>query len=155
MPADETFAARALVDGKAKGELLVLEAPLSFWGGLDPVTGLIIDRRHPQSGVCVSNHVLAMPGGRGSSSSSTVLAEAIRLGTAPAAIILFEEDPIVVLGAVVAELLYGRVVPVVSMPVTREVFHDGRSVSIEGSVVRISVDVIRDDSREGTAHRSG
>jgi predicted aconitase with swiveling domain len=56
-----------------------------------------------------------MPSGRGSSSSSSVLAEAIRLGTAPAGIVLREPDPIVVLGAVVARELYGVELPVVAL----------------------------------------
>jgi len=57
-----------------------------------------------------------MPFGRGSSSSSTVLAEAIRLGTAPAAIVLLEPDPILALGAIVAKELYGRALPIVVEP---------------------------------------
>lgn len=105
--------ARALVPGEAVGEALVLSEPLSFWGGIDPVTGEIVDVHHPQHGVNVAGRVLVMPGGRGSSSSSSVLAEAIRLGTAPAAIVLLEPDPIVALGAIVARELYGVAVPVV------------------------------------------
>jgi len=104
---------RTLVTGQASGPALVLEAPLSFWGGIDPVTGVLVDGHHPQHGARVSGTVLVMPSGRGSSSSSTVLAEAVRLGTAPAAIVLREPDPIVALGAVVARELYGTSVPVV------------------------------------------
>jgi predicted aconitase with swiveling domain len=93
----------------------MLDAPLSFWGGVDPGTGSIIDRRHPQCGESIAGHVLAMRGGRGSSSSSTVLAEAIRRRTGPAAIILRELDEIVVLGAFVASILYDRRVPVIQV----------------------------------------
>lgn len=93
-------------------EILVLSEPLSFWGGLDPSTGLIIDEHHPQRGECVTGKVLKMPHGRGSSSSPSVLAEALRLGTGPAAIILQHNDPIVWLGAYVAHLLYGIICPV-------------------------------------------
>jgi predicted aconitase with swiveling domain len=91
----------------------VLSEPLSFWGGLDPASGLIVDRRHPQSGSLVTGRMLVMPSGRGSSSSSSVLAEAIRLGTAPAAVLLGEADPITALGALVARELYGNGLPVV------------------------------------------
>ncbi|HLA92113.1 MAG TPA: DUF126 domain-containing protein, partial [Actinomycetota bacterium] len=76
--------ARTLVAGEATGEVLVLEEPLSFWGGIDPATGVVIDVHHPQRGANVAGTILVMPGGRGSSSSSSVLAEAIRAGTAPA-----------------------------------------------------------------------
>jgi uncharacterized protein len=92
---------------------MVLDQPLSLWGGIDPEAGTIIDRRHPQAGASVTGRVLVMPFGRGSSSSSTVLAESIRVNTAPSAIVLLEPDPILALGAAVAHELYGRSVPVV------------------------------------------
>lgn len=88
-------------------EPLVLTEPLSFWGGVDPLTGVIIDVRHPQVGEVVSGRVLMMPAGRGSSSSASVLAEMIRLGTAPLRMVLDQPDPILMLGAWVAEELYG------------------------------------------------
>lgn len=108
---------RVLVAGEARGPVLLLDQPLSFWGGLEPDNGRIIDRRHPQHGEAVTGTVLVMPGGRGSSSSSTVLAEAIRLGTAPAAIVLTVPDDIIVLGCIVAQELYGIVVPVLLLDV--------------------------------------
>jgi uncharacterized protein len=105
--------ARTLVAGTAHGRALVLDQPLSFWGGVDPATGDIIDVRHPQHGANVAGRILVMPSGRGSSSSSSVLAEAIRAGTAPAAIVLREADPILALGAIVARELFGTTIPVV------------------------------------------
>jgi predicted aconitase with swiveling domain len=105
--------ARTLVAGTARGAALVLDEPLSFWGGIEPATGEVIDVRHPQRGADVSGRVLIMPSGRGSSSSSSVLAECVRAGTAPAAIVLVEPDPILALGAIVARELYGRTIPVV------------------------------------------
>jgi hypothetical protein len=105
--------ARTLVPGTAVGPALVLDEPLSFWGGIDPETGDVVDVRHPQHGANVVDRILVMPSGRGSSSSSSVLAEAIRVGTAPAAIVLGEADPILALGAIVARELYGKVTPVV------------------------------------------
>jgi len=97
------------------GTALVLDEPLSLWGGMDPATGLIIDARHPQRGESVSGRVLVMASGRGSSSSASVLAEAVRAGTAPAAILLGEPDLILAIGSAVAEELYGVRVPVVVM----------------------------------------
>jgi predicted aconitase with swiveling domain len=98
---------------------LVLDEPLSLWGGIDPASGDIIDVHHPQHGANVSGRVLVMPGGRGSSSSASVLAEAVRAGTAPAAIVLGEPDLILSIGSAVAEELYGRRVPVVVLPADR------------------------------------
>ena len=104
---------RPLLPGNAEGRALVLDEPLSLWGGYDPATGEIIDRRHPQSGENAAGRVLVMPVGKGSSSASSVLAEAIRAGTAPRAIVLAEPDDIVLLGAMVAEELYGVTCPVI------------------------------------------
>jgi predicted aconitase with swiveling domain len=86
---------------------LTLSEPLSFWGGIDPETGRIIDANHPQVGESISGKILRMPHSRGSSSSPSVLAESLRLGTGPIAIVLEEPDPMVVLGALVARMLYG------------------------------------------------
>ena len=101
-----------LAPGRGGGAPLLLEEPLSFWGGLDPTTGRIIDRWHPQAGARVAGRVLMMPEGRGSSSGSATLAEAIRLGVGPAAILLLKRDAIVIVGALVAAELYGRLHPV-------------------------------------------
>jgi len=92
---------------------LVLAEGLSLWGGMDPATGELIDAHHPQRGAILSGRVVVMPSARGSSSSASVLAEAVRAGTAPAAIVLGEPDLILAIGAAVAEELYGVRVPVV------------------------------------------
>ncbi|UXN62991.1 DUF126 domain-containing protein [Phyllobacterium sp. A18/5-2] len=93
-----------LVEGQgAKGEALVLTAPISFWGGVNPKTGLIADVRHPQHGVSISGKVLCLPGTIGSSSAAAVLLELVSAGLAPAAIILHEPDAILLLGLVVAQ----------------------------------------------------
>jgi predicted aconitase with swiveling domain len=102
-----------LVPGSAEGPLLVLDAPLSLWGGLDPATGTVADARHPQHGLSIAGRILVMAGGRGSSSSSTILAETARVGTAPAAIVLTVPDPVLVAGAIVANRLYGTCIPIV------------------------------------------
>ena len=107
-----TFDAVTLVPGAASGSALRLDEPLSFWGGLDSATGTVIDRRHPQWGVSVVGRILLMSGGRGSSSGSATLAEALRLGNGPAAILMLERDAIVVVGAMVAVELYGLACPV-------------------------------------------
>ena len=101
-----------LISGAAEGAPLRLDEPLSFWGGFDPATGLVIDRWHPQKGACLQGRVMMMPAARGSSSGSAALAEAIRLGTAPVAILLLARDAIVIVGAMVAAELYGRACPV-------------------------------------------
>jgi predicted aconitase with swiveling domain len=90
-----------------------MREPLSFWGGLDAASGAIIDRRHPQVGETVAGRILVMEAGRGSSSGSSVLAEAIRLATGPSGIVLLTRDAIVTVGAMVGVELYRRSCPVV------------------------------------------
>ena len=107
---------------EVRGRALVLAEPLSLWGGMDPATGDVIDGHHPQHGANLRGRVVVMPSARGSSSSASVLAEAVRVGTAPAAIVIGEPDLILSIGAAVAEELYGVVVPVVVV-VDPEVLH--------------------------------
>jgi predicted aconitase with swiveling domain len=109
-----TRPARRLAVGEADAPALVLSEPLGFWGGVDAGTGRIVDGRHPEYGERISGRVLVMPAARGSSSSSSVLAESIRRGTGPAAIVLRTPDPILVVGALVAEALYGMRCPIVA-----------------------------------------
>jgi len=108
----------ALVDGEATGRCVLLREPLSFWGGFDVQCGKIIERSHADVGAVLTGGILLMSGGKGSSSSASVLAEAIRIGTAPSAIILLHRDLVVALGCIVASELYGMDVPVVLADVT-------------------------------------
>ena len=107
--------ARILNKGSAQGEVLALDAPLSFWGAFDPRSGLIIDVHHPQKGKRLSGMILMMRETRGSGTAPGGMAEAIRLGTAPAAIILVKPDINLTVGAMVAETLYGRGCPIVAV----------------------------------------
>lgn len=96
-------AAELLVPGNAGiGEALVLTAPISFWGGVDPRSGTIIDVRHPERGASIAGKVLFIPATVGSSTASTILLELVHCGKAPAAIVLDKPDAILLLGLVVA-----------------------------------------------------
>jgi predicted aconitase with swiveling domain len=125
--------------GEAEGEALVFSQPLSFWGGIDAETGDIIDHSHPGLGQNVAGRILVMPSGRGSSSSSSVLAEAIRRGTAPAGILMERPDPILAVGAIVAEFLYGISMPLVVCDIGGIVSGDRIAIGIPengGAIVR-------------------
>jgi predicted aconitase with swiveling domain len=104
---------KPVVAGEAEGCALVSKEPLSFWGGICPRTGEIIDRRHERSGAIVTGRVFVFPQGRGSSTSSATLLESIKTGVAPAAIINLKVDPILALGSIVADELYHQVIPIV------------------------------------------
>ena len=122
---------RVLSPGEASGNALVLVEPLSLWGGLDPATGELIDAHHPQRGAQLASQVLVMPGGRGSSSSSSTLAEAARAGHAPAGFLLGGPDLILAIGAAVVTELYRQRIPVVVLAANDlAAIPDGAAVSI-------------------------
>lgn len=104
--------------GAATGPALVLPSPLSFWGGVDPGTGVIIDKTQAACGTSLAGRVLVMPSGRGSSSSSSVFAEVIRNGLGPIAIVMARPDPIITAGAIVARSLYGIVCPILTADIS-------------------------------------
>jgi cis-L-3-hydroxyproline dehydratase len=104
---------QAVARGSARGQALAADALLSFWGGFDPETGVIIDRRHPLVGELASGRVLVIPSGRGSCSGSGVLLESIHNGTAPAAIVTSRIDPVIGLGCILGDELYSSHPPLV------------------------------------------
>jgi predicted aconitase with swiveling domain len=110
------FQGQPVTAGSARGQAIAADVPLSFWGGFDPETGVIIDRRHPLVGHLATGRVLVIPSGRGSCSGSGVLLEAIRNGTAPAAIITSRLDPVISLGCILGDELYASHPPMVVIP---------------------------------------
>ena len=103
-------AGRVLIAGDASGPLLRLAAPISFWGGVGPTSGEIVDPRHPDRGRSIAGRVLAVPATIGSSSSSAVMLELVRTGCAPAALLLGTVDAILTLGVIAArEMGYGTI----------------------------------------------
>jgi predicted aconitase with swiveling domain len=102
------FRGEVIVGRQAHGSALVADVPLSFWGGFDPEQGTIIDWRHPLIGEVAANRILVLPSGRGSCSGSGVLFEAIHNELAPEAIILSHIDPIIGLGCILGQEVYGR-----------------------------------------------
>jgi len=93
----------------------VSHEPLSFWGGYDYRTGEIIDRRHPLSGRIAAGRVLAVPFARGSSTTTAVLLESVRAGTAPAAILTTGVDSFFALASIVADEMYAKPIPLIAL----------------------------------------
>ena len=106
---------KPVISGKASGIALVSSEPLSFWGGYDWKSGEITDRRHPLSGENARGKVLVVPFTRGSSTTTAVLLEAIREGTAPAAIVTTATDFFFALASVVAGELYEKSFPLIAL----------------------------------------
>jgi len=143
-------AAKAYAPGEAEGLALVLVQELSFWGGVEVETGNIIDHSHPDLGRNVAGRILVMPSGRGSSSSSSVLAEAIRLGTGPLGIVLARPDPILTVASLVAQSLYGVRCPVVVCALDGFATGDRLRISAAGTgaaQVEVLAPPVRDQER--------
>ena len=94
------------------GPLMRSSESLSFWGGIDPTTGTVIDHSHPLVGQCVTDTILCLPSGRGSCTASQVLLELILNGIAPKAILLRDRDGLVAVGALIAEEVFGVSLPI-------------------------------------------
>lgn len=101
---------RVIIDGEAQGELLLLSQPISFWGGVDPATGIICQPAHPQYQQSIAGKILALPGTIGSSSSSAVMLELLYNKHAPLGLLLQTPDAILSLGVIVSrEMNYGEI----------------------------------------------
>jgi hypothetical protein len=140
-----TLDRRAVIPGKAEGIALVSDEPISFWGGYDYHTGEIIDRRHPLAGSIAAGRILAVPFTRGSSTTTAVLLEAIRAGTAPAAILTTGIDSFFALASIVADEMYGKPIPIVAL--AREEFMQLQN----GQRLRVTTDgkVVPSESTSG------
>ena len=133
---------KPIVPGEVEGEALVSTEPLSFWGGYDHRTGEIIDRRHPLSGAIAAGRILAVPFTRGSSTTTAVLLETVRAGTAPAAILTTGVDTFFALASFVADALYRKPIPVIAL--TREDFASLKTgerlhIGKDGSISRLGI----------------
>ncbi|RLE45754.1 MAG: hypothetical protein DRJ31_10830 [Candidatus Methanomethylicota archaeon] len=93
---------RMISKGFAEGEALVSPEPISFFGGIDPKTSVVIDKKHPLKGVCIKDKILIFPTGKGSTVGSYVIYQLKLNKVAPKGIICKEADPVVAVGAIIA-----------------------------------------------------
>jgi len=128
-----SFKGRVIKEGKAAGEALVSPAPIGFLGGVDPESGLIVERGHPLEGQCIGKRVLVFPTGKGSTVGSYTLYRLARNRLAPAAIINVESEPIVAVGAIISEI------PMVDQIDISDI-RSGDWVVIDGEVVTVERD---------------
>lgn len=123
----ETLKCRIISRGQAKGEALVSSHPISFLGGLDPLTGLVIDSKHELNGKNIKDKILIIPGGKGSTVGSYVIFQMAKSKTAPKAIVCLKAEPIIATGAIMAEI-----------PMVDQI--DGDIMSLVSSGMEIEVD---------------
>ena len=123
--------AHVLIAGEAQGEVLALTHPISFWGGVNPRTGDIIDARHPERGQNIAGKILALPAMIGSSSAAAVMLELIHAGKAPKALIMPDPDAILLLGVIVAQEMEWPICPAFALDKESQRALHGKTIKIE------------------------
>ncbi len=138
--------ARSILAGAAEGPVIATTEALSFWGGVDPATGRVIDVHHPLHGICLTGGVLFMPTSRGSCTGSGVLLDLILTGRAPSALVFCEAEDVLTLGALVAAEMFDRALPVIRLDAENfarfsraaHVRIDGNSIEADGLSLAIA-----------------
>jgi len=126
----EQLKGRIIYKGKAEGEALVTSMPISFYGGVDPNTGIVLEKGHELHGQSVKGKILVFPQGKGSTVGSYTLYRMKKNGTAPAGIINKECETIVAVGAIISEIIC---VDKIDVPKIKT----GNKISIENDLVTI------------------
>jgi predicted aconitase with swiveling domain len=126
---------RGCATGEFEGEIVVSAQPFGFWQGLDPQTGVVIDKRHDCCGTSIKGKAFAFPSGRGSTGTPGIFLEAVRNGCAPAAIVNGASEPMIIMCALLAEAFFHVAIPVVEVPgaLPHEVLRTGDRVRVNGS----------------------
>ncbi len=132
---EEIIKARKISKGIAEGEVLISTEPISFYGGVDPNTGIVVEKGHPLEGKSVKDKILIFPFGKGSTVGSYILYRMKKNGVAPKAIINRECDPIVAVGAIISEI------PLVDKPETDifTIINDGDIIVVNANEGKIIV----------------
>ena len=128
--------ARSILGGTASGPVIVSGEALSFWGGVNPATGSVIDVHHPLHGTCLTGSILMMPSSRGSCTGSGVLLDLVLTGRAPAALVFSEAEDVLTLGALIASELFGKPLPVLRLsPEAYEALSRAKSARITDTAI--------------------
>ena len=126
----QRLSGRTIKAGSGKGIALVSREPIGFLGGVDPETGIVVEREHPLEGQSISGRVLVFPTGKGSTVGSYTLYRLAKSGLAPAAIVNRESEAIVAVGAIISDI------PMVDM-IDIDRLHTGDTVTVQDGVVII------------------
>jgi predicted aconitase with swiveling domain len=135
------FRGKGCAPGEFEGEAVVSNQPFGFWQGIDPRTGLVIDRRHDLFGVSLRNKVFVFPFGRGSTGTPGIFLEAVRNGCAPAAIVNVKSEPMIVACALLAEAFFKVKVPIVDGldEKPQDILRTGDRVRVNGATGEVEV----------------
>ena len=147
---------RVIKKGRARGKALVSPEPIGFLGGVDPKTATVMERGHPLEGECIAGKVLVFPSGKGSTVGSYVLYRLAKEGKAPLALICSQADPVVAVGAIMAEIPMVDQVDIARIRTGDEVTVEGETVWVEGDelvFLKLGGSLITDKAREATPRK--
>ncbi len=130
MESTHIYTVRVIKEGYAEGSAIVSLEPIGFLGGVDPATGIIIERGHPLEGQCITGKVLVFPTGKGSTVGSYVLYQLAANELAPAAIINVESEPIVAVGAIISDIPMVDHMPIDQVQTGDHVWVNGDTVTV-------------------------
>jgi hypothetical protein len=125
------LAGRAIYPGRAEGETLVTSMGISFFGGVDPESGVVVERGHELEGCCIAGKVLVFPTGKGSTVGSYTLYRLKKAGLAPAAIVNARCETITAVGCIIAEIPCLDRVPIEQIPNGKRVVVDSQNAFVE------------------------
>jgi hypothetical protein len=126
----EQLKGRIIYKGKAEGEALVTSMPISFYGGVDPNTGIVLEKGHELNGQSLKGKILVFPQGKGSTVGSYTLYRMKKNGTAPAGMVNKETETIVAVGAIISEIPFVDKIDVSKIKT-------GNKVSVENDTVTV------------------
>ena len=129
-----SWRADVLLGGRARGTVLRLDEPVSFWGGISPVTSEVVLAGHPQRGERIDGRILVLPRPIGSSSSASVILELLHIELGPRALILGTRDAILPIGVLVARQMGWNVIPVLAMADPPFMTGDGLCIHEDGAI---------------------
>ena len=126
---------RGICRGVARGEVLLSKDAISFLGGVDPKTGVVVEKGHAIEGKCISGKVLVFPRGKGSTVGSYVILQLKKNGKAPVAIVNLEAEPIIAVGAIISKI------PMVDKPEKNvyALLKDGAVAQVDGEKGEIRI----------------
>jgi predicted aconitase with swiveling domain len=107
------FQGQGCAAGIFEGEVVLSKQPFGFWQGMDPQTGIVIDKRHDTCGLSIKDKAFVFPFGRGSTGTPGIFLEAVRNGCAPGAIVNVKSEPMIIMCAVLAEAFFRVTIPIV------------------------------------------
>lgn len=126
----EQLKGRIIYKGKAEGEALVTSMPISFYGGVDPNTGIVLEKGHDLEGVSIKDKILVFPQGKGSTVGSYTLYRMKKNNTAPRGLVNKETETIVAVGAIISEIPFVDKVDITKIKTGNKIVIENENINL-------------------------